>query len=295
MRLRVTKARAAVAGALLALGGVGAALAMAQSSAPTVTPTAVSIDATVPPPPVTCSQGPFCGDFETGNLTQWSYGPLEGTGSITVSNATNQPVKQGSYSAKFQTNAGTGTQRAELSASQAHTGGYPGQEWYYGWWTYFPSVGGQPQQWWPHGGDFNDIAQFQSVDWTAFLYLGVDQGNYTPGSTSIFLDLGVPGARQHFVVANPIQYDHWYHFVLHAKWSTDPSVGFLELDVDGVNVIPKQFGATLYDTTVSRIPGATAPGTYAELDLYHPGTSFANTVIHDGFCRASTAVDAAAC
>jgi len=54
MQLRVTKARVAGAGALLALGGVGAGLATAQSSAPTVTvhasPTAVSIDATGPLP-----------------------------------------------------------------------------------------------------------------------------------------------------------------------------------------------------------------------------------------------------
>ena len=54
MLQRVTKARVAIAGALLALGGVGAGLATAQSSAPTVTvhasPTAVSIDATGPLP-----------------------------------------------------------------------------------------------------------------------------------------------------------------------------------------------------------------------------------------------------
>ena len=54
MLQRVTKARVAVAGALLALGGAGAGLATAQSSAPTVTvhasPTAVSIDATGPLP-----------------------------------------------------------------------------------------------------------------------------------------------------------------------------------------------------------------------------------------------------
>jgi hypothetical protein len=54
MQLRVTKARVAVAGALLALGGVGAGLAIAQSPAPTVTvhasPTAVTIDAAGPLP-----------------------------------------------------------------------------------------------------------------------------------------------------------------------------------------------------------------------------------------------------
>ena len=54
MQLRVTKARVAVAGALLALGAVGAGLAIAQSTAPTVTvhasPTAVTIDAAGPLP-----------------------------------------------------------------------------------------------------------------------------------------------------------------------------------------------------------------------------------------------------
>jgi plastocyanin len=54
MLLGATKARVAVAGAFLALGAVGAGLATAQSSAPTVTvhasPTAVSIDATGPLP-----------------------------------------------------------------------------------------------------------------------------------------------------------------------------------------------------------------------------------------------------
>jgi hypothetical protein len=52
MQLRVTTVRVAVAGALLALGGVGAGLATAQSPAPTVTvhasPSAVSIEATGP-------------------------------------------------------------------------------------------------------------------------------------------------------------------------------------------------------------------------------------------------------
>ena len=80
-----------------------------------------------------------------------------------------QPVKQGTYSAKFVTTAGTGTARAELNASQAQTGGYPGQEWYYGWWSYFPSINGQPQQWWSNGGDWDDIVKFLSVEWTAWI------------------------------------------------------------------------------------------------------------------------------
>jgi len=31
---------------------------------------------------------------------------------------------------------------------------------------------------------------------------------------------------------------HWHDFVMHAKWSSDPNVGFLEMWIDGVNVLP---------------------------------------------------------
>ena len=79
------------------------------------------------PPPSGCAQQPFCGDFETGNVSQWPFEPLEGTGSITVGTSASQPVKQGTYSAKFVTTAGTGTARAELNASQAQTGSSPGR------------------------------------------------------------------------------------------------------------------------------------------------------------------------
>jgi polysaccharide lyase-like protein len=285
------------AGNVSAASNTATVTSQPASNTATVTsqPASGTATATPSPPQTTlpnCSQQPFCGDYETGNLTQWAFQPMEGNSSITIGAAATQPVKQGIYSAKFVTYPGTGTVRAELNATQADTGGYPGQEWYYGWWTYFPSTNGQPQQWWSAGGDWNDIAQFQSVDWTAWMYLGVDQGNYTPGTTSIFLNWG---SRGHFVVANPLQYDHWYHFVLHAKWSIDPSVGFIELDVDGAQAIPRTYGATLYNTTVARNPGWTAPGAYAELDLYTRAGTYTNTVIHDGLCRAASHAAAAGC
>jgi PKD domain len=64
---------------------------------------------------------------------------------------------------------------------------------------------------------------------------------------------------------------------------------------DNRNRTSRTRGPTLYDTTVTHNPADTAPGSYAELDLYHGATSFTNTVIHDGFCRAGTYTDAAAC
>ena len=39
---------------------------------------------------------------------------------------------------------------------------------------------------------------------------------------------------------------HWHDFVMHAKWSSNASVGFLEMWIDGVNVLPMHPGANMY-------------------------------------------------
>jgi hypothetical protein len=44
----------------------------------------------------------------------------------------------------------------------------------------------------------------------------------------------------------PLQRGHWHDFVMHAKWSSDPSVGYLEIWIDGVNVLPKHMGSNKY-------------------------------------------------
>jgi Polysaccharide lyase len=44
----------------------------------------------------------------------------------------------------------------------------------------------------------------------------------------------------------PMQRGQWRDFVLHAKWSSDPKVGFLEMWIDGVNVLPKKMTSNKY-------------------------------------------------
>jgi len=44
----------------------------------------------------------------------------------------------------------------------------------------------------------------------------------------------------------PINRGHWQDFVIHAKWSSDPSIGFLEIWIDGANVLPKHMGPNKY-------------------------------------------------
>jgi hypothetical protein len=277
MRLRVTKARAAVAGALLALGGVGAALAMAQSSAPAVTPTAVSIDATVPPPPVTCSQGPFCGDFETGNINQWDIFPHEGTGGLPT--VVTSPVAQGTYAGQFQVtpDSGAGPDRSEAYIGPARTGATPGQDWYYGWWTDFP---GPSQSWWNLGGDWNDIVQLNEVHGARYIYIGVDAtGNRTPGP-NIYMN----ASTGHYVLTS-LAYDHWYHFVVHIHWATD-NTGLLEVTLDGQTVVPATSGPTL--------PADNPQGVWS-IGVYRGAWPSTNTVIHDGLCRAASYDAAAVC
>jgi MYXO-CTERM domain-containing protein len=44
----------------------------------------------------------------------------------------------------------------------------------------------------------------------------------------------------------PLQRGHWNDFIMHAKWSSDPKVGFLEMWIDGKNVLPKHVAANKY-------------------------------------------------
>jgi hypothetical protein len=43
-----------------------------------------------------------------------------------------------------------------------------------------------------------------------------------------------------------LQRGHWHDFVMHAKWSSNPSVGYLEIWIDGVNVLPKHMASNKY-------------------------------------------------
>ena len=81
----------------------------------------------------------FRGDYETGNFSQWSA--IQALpGDVTIASS---PVRQGSYSARFQVNPGdnplnccAGSERSEVYAS---TGEAAGTESWWAWSTYFPS------------------------------------------------------------------------------------------------------------------------------------------------------------
>jgi len=167
--------------------------------------------------------------------------------------------------------------RCEVLASQAQTGGYSGQSWWYGWWTYFP---GPSQTWWPNGDGWNDIFQFfDQANQSAFGYGGIAANDGTPA-------IYVEWPTHYWVVSDPLLYNHWYHFVMFAKWSPSPSVGQVKLYLDSKLVIPM--------TTLQTMGAAATPSTSYSQGFYSARNTD-NTVIDDGFCRASTRSLAAAC
>jgi len=241
-----------------------------------------------------CSSDPFSGDYETGDFSQWwlhqwsiNADPSQSYNLYNVGRSTarlvTSPVAEGRYAGEFQVFPTTGTNRndrAEIVASQEESGGYPGQAWWYGWWTYFP---GPSQDWWHRGGDWNDITQFSSTDNVpSQLAIGVDARSHR--SPVIYAE-GKPFARKRIMTR--LRYDHWYHFVVHAHWSTG-SNGYVEMWLDGKQVVRRVHGATLRDQHSPASSQFTSPGMYLSQGIYRGAYRSTNTVIHDGFCRAAS-------
>lgn len=237
---------------------------------------------------------PFCGDYETGDFNQWwlhewSVNPdrTQGYNPYNVGHSTARivttAVAQGRYAAEFRVFPSTGTNpsdRAEIVASQAQSGGYPGQTWWYGWWTYFP---GPSQDWWHRGGDWNDITQFSSTDNVpSQMAIGIDA---THRRRPVIYVEGMP--FRHKRILAPLRYRHWYRFLVHARWSTNPS-GYAELWLDGKKVVMRVHGATLRTQRRPASADFTSPGMYVSQGMYRHAYRSTNTVIDDGFCRAAT-------
>ena len=241
-----------------------------------------------------CSLGPFYGGYETGDFSQWwqhqwsiNPDPTQGYDIHNVGNSTarivTSPVAQGRYAAKFQVFRTTGTNRndrAQIVATQPESGGYPGQTWWYGWWTYFP---GPSQNWWHRGGDWNDITQFFSTDNVpSQMQIGIDAADYP--SPVIYTE-GMPFRRKRILTT--LRYNHWYHFLVHARWST-ASDGYVAMWLDGIKVVPRVYGATLRNQHSPASSALTSPGMHLSQGIYRGAYRSTNTVIFDGFRRAAT-------
>jgi uncharacterized protein (TIGR03382 family) len=166
------------------------------------------------------------GDFETGDLSQWSS--VDGLVSrVTV---VSSPVRQGKRAVRIELRNGdvsnNGT-RNELFWDAAQT---EGMDRYYAWSTWF------------------DVEYPSEASWQVFT-----QWHHTGNTGSPPLEMDVYGEELRFYTRGttvlwsaPLVRGVWHDFILHVHWSADASLGFVELWYEGVKVLDRKPLATLY-------------------------------------------------
>lgn len=218
-------------------------------------------------------------DYETGDLSQWNAintGGAWGNSSIQV--VTN-PVRQGNYAAKFTLTGGNGAHvRAETEATQAQTGGYEGQGWYYSWSMYAPSNPNTQTGW----GSWNLVTQWMDLLYQCspplqIVIMPLKNGLRYMLVSRLFDNKN--GCAQlgpsHDWDLGPVVYDQWTDFTVHVKWSADPTVGFAQVWMNGANVFPLTVLRTL----------DTSGGVYMQQDIYRPGATSGSNVLYFDYLR----------
>ena len=238
-----------------------------------------------PPTPATTMGYPasdghiyWSGDFETGDTSQWDGVHTGGKWGNSSIKTVTSPVRWGKYAGKFTVyGGGKYADRAEISASQQQTGGYPGQEWYYSWSTYVPSIPNATSPWGFHA----DITQWMDLYHRCSPPLFVEILTGPPLQFNMQSDILDNHNKcksigpHHEWNMGTFQYDQWNDFTVHIKWSEDPTVGFVEAWRNGVKVVPLTYMRTL----------DTSGGVYMEQALYHPGNGGTHVIYHDGTRR----------
>jgi hypothetical protein len=263
----------------------------------------------------TVGYGPvlFNGDFETGDISQWTWGaqcantgvPSSGstvTGTITVQS---EIVAQGNYGARIDLPAAnTWTSCETLNKRPIGLG----TDDYYGMMIRFPSEWREPSvaTWGLAIAQLN----FEGI-WGAPVILaahadhvalvmqsGLCKSDHTsnPGCT---YSSGLGGnVRRMQAVPAPLALDAWHELIVHVRWTTDSS-GIIEAwhrlqDGGAWNKTVALRGYPTLQWTAERGPEGIANGVTADkIGAYHGGADFPVTIWHDGFVRASSFTAAA--
>jgi hypothetical protein len=227
----------------------------------------------------------WVGDFETGDLSQWAgvhVGRAWGSDSSINVVTSPSPVRQGKYAAQLTVNTnpyGQSYDRAELTATRDNTGGYEGQEWYYSWSVYLPSNPDLTTGWpdWTNLMQWMDLYHNCSPPEALMIMSGYR--NNPPSSNPFITFVNKPLDNQngcatlaphHQWDLGGVLYDQWIDFTLHIKWSADPTIGFLELWMNGKQVIAKQSMRTL----------DTSGGVYQEAQVYRGNNWTGTTIVY---------------
>jgi hypothetical protein len=172
------------------------------------------------------SASSFTGDYSTGDLSQWTAIQRVATDRITVVAG---PAKQGqAYVARFEVRNGDllgadSSNRAEIFAPDSTTVGFAeGEERYFGFATYLPA--GFPQEA-STSGDKWLLCQQWKQNGTGSPPLCVEVDDH-----KLRLRRNLAPAIDYW--STPIIRGRWITFVLRVKFSSDPTIGFVELWMD---------------------------------------------------------------
>jgi uncharacterized protein (TIGR03382 family) len=199
------------------------------------------------------------GDFETGNLSQWTREQSVASDRLQVETDT---VREGTYALKATVHQGDDPINASGNRNEVvyMTDEAPGSEYFYKWSTLFPN-------------DYPSMDTWQLfAQWHQEGCCGSPPLEFYVVGEEMFMRVG--GVNGRVLWRGPLMRGHWNDFVLHAKWSSDPSVGFVELYKDGELVVPKTMAATQFS----------GDRNYLKLGLYRNDTiSPVGVVYHDDF------------
>jgi hypothetical protein len=208
------------------------------------------------------------GDFETGDITQWTKPQEVSPDRLQV---VDSPARQGKHALRVEVRQGDNPiqgasgNRAELVWSPVEQ---EGNDRYYGWSTLWPAE-------YPSDDAWQVFTQWHQTGDTGSPPLVL----YVKGEQMVLHIGGDPGET---VWTHPLERGKWHDFILHAKWSSDPGVGYVELWYDGQQVLGKTTGANMF-------PGQ---GNIMKQGLYrNDSISNVGVMYHDGMTAATTLAD----
>jgi hypothetical protein len=204
------------------------------------------------------------GDFDngqasfSGNCTagqdQWCNDQIARPAQV---QAVASPAEQGKFAGRFEVKFGdvykTYSDSRALITGPSTLWEDEGSERWYRWQAMWPMdwVGRFPK--WDELSNPNATSHGGSiVEWHHDANGGVESGSaplYIGGDDKYIwlclVDQATSTCREYYNLT-PLIRGHWHDIVLHAKWSSNASVGFVEMFIDGVNVLPKHFTSNKY-------------------------------------------------
>lgn len=209
------------------------------------------------------------GDAETGDKSQWCKQTVKVDDRIRV---VTTPVNQGQYSYRVELRKGDNPSgnRSTLATGPNCDGEHlikNGDEAFYGFSVFIPATSFAIVNKW------RLVLQFKAHD-TGSPPISINvRGinwllNYRPTSTSNVLTKW----------RKPFRKNVWEKFMFHIGWSTDPRVGFIEMYLNNILVVPKFNTATIHIQDGSPVDNFVALGLYRDSSI--PST---DVIYHDGF------------